>query len=55
MVWIRQLFVDPVPVQPIGQLHELVLQIDERVEPGLEKVVLIGPFRLLWPHPILPK
>ena len=44
------LAVDPVPIDPAGELNQLVLQIDDLVEPGSEQIVRTCRLVLLRPH-----
>src|SRR4051812_17791614 len=46
----RDLAVDPVPVDPAGKQSQLVLQIDDLVEPRPEQIVRTRRLVLLRPH-----
>ena len=46
----RDLAVDPVPVDLAGELHQLVLQVDDLVEPRPEQIVRPRRLVLLRPH-----
>jgi len=46
----RDLAVDPVPIELAGELNQLVLQIDDLVEPRPEQIVRTRRLVLLWPH-----
>jgi hypothetical protein len=47
------LTVEPGPVDPAGELHQLVLQVDDLVEPGPEQIVFPRRLVLLRPHRVL--
>ena len=46
----RDLAVDPVPIDLAGELHQLVLQVDDLVEPRPEQIVRSRRLVLLRPH-----
>jgi hypothetical protein len=46
----RDLAVDKAPVHLRGQLRQLVLQIDDLIEPRPEQIVRTRRLVLLWPH-----
>ena len=45
--------VDPGPVDLAGELHQLVLHIDDLVEPGPKQIVFPRRLELLRPHRVL--
>src|SRR5512143_2198360 len=47
------LAVDPRPVDPDGELHKLVLHVDDLVEPGPEQIAFLRRLVLLRPHRVL--
>ena len=49
----RHLAVDPGPVDLAGELHQLVLHVDDLIEPGPEQIALSRRLVLLRPHPSL--
>src|SRR6516164_3126356 len=46
----RDLAIDPVPVDLGAELYQLVLQVDDLVEPGTKQVAFPRRLRLLWSH-----
>ena len=46
----RDLAVDPVPVDLAGELHQLVLHVDDLVEPGTKQIAFLRRLRLLRSH-----
>ena len=46
----RDLAIDPVPVDLAGELHQLVLHVDDLVEPGAEQITFPCRLRLLRSH-----
>ncbi len=42
--------IDPVPVDPAGELNQLVLHIDDLVQPGPEQIARSRRLLLLRPH-----
>ena len=46
----RDLAIDPVPVDLAGELYQLVLQVDDLVEPGPEQIAFSCRLRLLRSH-----
>jgi hypothetical protein len=44
------LAVDKAPVDLLGQLRQLVLQIDDLIEPRPEQIVRTRRLVLVWPH-----
>src|SRR5450631_3351991 len=49
----RHLAVDPGPVDLAGELHQLVLHVDDLVEPGPEQIAFSRRLVLLRPHRVL--
>ena len=49
---LRHLIVDPGPVDLIGQSDQLVLHIDDLIEPGPKKIARALLVALLWSHPM---
>src|SRR3981189_2637422 len=49
----RDLAVDPYPVDLAGELHQLVLHVDDLVEPGPEQIAFPCRLVLLRSHPVL--
>ena len=49
----RDLAVDPRPVDLAGELHQLVLHVDDLVEPGPEQIAFPRRLVLLRPHRVL--
>jgi hypothetical protein len=49
----RDLAVDPGPVDLAGELHQLVLHVDDLLEPGPEQIVFPRRLVLLRPHRVL--
>src|SRR5436305_4993146 len=46
----RDLAVEPFPIEFSGKLHQLVLQVDDLIEPGPEQIARIRRLMLLRPH-----
>src|SRR5689334_1523229 len=46
------LFVEMLPIEPARKLHQLVLHVDDLVEPSPEQVTFRRHQWLLWPHRI---
>ena len=46
----RDLAVDPVPIDLAGKQNQLVLQVDDLVQPRPEQIVRSRRLVLLWPH-----
>ena len=46
----RYLPVDPVPIELGCELNQLVLHIDDLIEPGPEQIAFFSQLRLLWSH-----
>jgi hypothetical protein len=49
----RDLCVDPRPVDLAAKLYQLVLRVDDLVEPGPEQITFPCRLVLLWPHRLL--
>jgi hypothetical protein len=46
----RDLGIEPVPVDRAGELHQLVLHVDDLIEPGAEQIAFAGRLPLLRSH-----
>ncbi len=46
----RDLAIDPIPVNLGAELHQLMLQIDDLIEPGAKQIAVTRHLRLLWSH-----
>jgi hypothetical protein len=46
----RDLLVDPIPADLAGELNQLVLHVDDLIEPGPEQIAFLRRLRLLRSH-----
>src|SRR5215471_17903664 len=46
----RDLAIDPTPVDLAAELHQLVLHIDDLIQPGPKQIAFPSRLRLLWSH-----
>ena len=46
----RDLAIDPVPIDPASELHQLVPHVDDLIEPGPEQIAFTRPLRFLRSH-----
>ena len=46
----RDLAVEPFPIELAGKLHQLMLHVDDLIEPGPEQIARIRRLMLLRPH-----
>jgi hypothetical protein len=51
----RDLAIDPAPVDLAGKLHQLVLQVDDLVEPGSKQIAFTRRLRRLRSHRCPPR
>jgi len=46
----RDLGIEPLPVDRAGEPHQLVLHVDDLIDPGAEQIPFTRRLRLLWSH-----
>ena len=46
----RNLAVEPFPIELAGKLHQLILHVDDLIQPGPEQIARIRRLMLLRPH-----